>query len=63
MLLEFHSDDLKFSPVATVDLRSSAVAYRQLVFRRHLPSAGPHVLEIRPLGDGRVDLDAIVALR
>jgi hypothetical protein len=49
--------------VATVDLRSSAVAYRQLVFRRHLPSAGPHVLEIRPLGDGRVDLDAIVALR
>jgi hypothetical protein len=47
--------------VATVDL-SGPSAYRAIVFRRHLVR-GPHTIEIRPLGDGRVDVDAFIVLR
>jgi hypothetical protein len=49
--------------VESVDLDASSVRYRQLVFRRHFTERGSHVLEIRPLGDGRVDVDAFIVLR
>ena len=49
--------------VRTVDLEAGSVRYRRLVFRHHLPGDGQHVLEIRALGDGRVDVDAFVVLR
>ncbi len=47
----------------TIDLDAAATTYRQIVFSKHYPSKGPHTMEIRPLGDGRVDVDAIVVLR
>ena len=49
--------------VGTVQLDRASTAYRQLVLGRHLSTLGWHTIEIRPLGDGRVDLDAIVTLR
>jgi hypothetical protein len=49
--------------VATVSLKKTATAYRQLVWSRHFASAGAHTVELRPLGDGRVDLDALVVLK
>ena len=49
--------------VDTVDLASRSVDYRRVVFRWHAPERGAHRLEIRALGDGRVDVDAFVVLR
>jgi len=49
--------------IATVDLDTTTDSFRQLVFARHFSSLAQHTLEIRPLGDGRVDLDAVVVLR
>jgi Bacterial Ig domain len=46
----------------TVDLRASATQYKQLVYGAHMGLAA-HKLEIRPVGDGRVDVDAIVVIR
>lgn len=48
--------------IDTVDLRSDSVDYRRVVFRWH-GDAGDHTLEIRALGDGRVDADAFLVLR
>ena len=39
-----------------------AAGYRRMIFTRHLASGGAHTLEIRPLGDGRVTVDAFVVL-
>ncbi len=47
----------------TVNLDAGATTYRQIVFSKSYPTKGPHTMEIRPLGDGRVDVDAIVVLR
>ena len=41
----------------------SDVHYRQLLARAHATDDGPHVLTIRVVGDGRVDVDAFVVLR
>lgn len=49
--------------VATVDLRSTSAGFRRIVFRRDVAPGRTHRIEIRPLGDGRVDLDAFVVLR
>ncbi|MDH4141839.1 MAG: hypothetical protein OEV61_04445 [Chloroflexota bacterium] len=49
--------------VAAVDLGAPSVRYRQLVFRQHLAGDTEHLLEIRSLGGGRVDVDAFVVLR
>jgi hypothetical protein len=49
--------------VRTVSVRRSATAYRQLVFARHFATAGPHTLQVRPVGDGRVDIDGFVVLK
>jgi large repetitive protein len=48
--------------VGTVQLDRASTAYRQMVLGRHLSTLGWHTIDIRPLGDGRVDLDAIVTL-
>ena len=48
--------------VATVDLQAASRSYRRIVFATAIATDGPHTLEIRPLGDGRVDVDAFVVL-
>ena len=48
---------------ATVNLRSSATTYRKLVFQRHFDTLAPHAIEIRPIGGGRVYLDAFLTYR
>ncbi len=48
--------------VATVDLQAGSRSYRRIVFATAIATDGPHTLEIRPLGDGRVDVDAFVVL-
>jgi hypothetical protein len=42
---------------------AGATQYRQLVFRRAFAAGGRHSIEIRPVGDGRVELDAFIVLR
>ncbi len=49
--------------VATIDLDRAKTTYRKLVFARHFATLGPHVLEIQPVGDGRVDIDGFVVFR
>jgi hypothetical protein len=49
--------------VATIDLDATSIGYRRLVYRTTFPTSARHTLEIRPLGDGRVDIDAFVILR
>ena len=46
-----------------INLRSVDDAYRQLVYSRHFPTLGPHTFEVRPVGGGRVELDAFEVLR
>jgi hypothetical protein len=48
---------------ATISLRSSSVRYRQVVFARRFATLGWHTIEVRPVGNGRVDLDAFAVLR
>ena len=48
--------------VATVDLHAASRGYRRIVFATALATDGPHTIEIRPLGDGRVDVDAFIVL-
>ena len=48
---------------ARINLRSATLTFRQLVFARHWPTLASHTIEIRPIGTGRVDLDAFVVLR
>ncbi len=49
--------------VRIVDLDRSTTGYRKLVFSRHFATLGSHTLEIRPVGDGRVDIDGFVVNR
>jgi Bacterial Ig domain/Bacterial cadherin-like domain/Fibronectin type III domain len=49
--------------ITTVNLDRASAAYRQLVFSRHFATLASHTIEIKPLGDGRVDLDAFILLR
>ncbi len=49
--------------IGMVDLDRGSTSYRKLVFARHFPTLGPHTMEIRPVGDGRVDIDGFVVLR
>ena len=48
--------------VATVDLHAAIRGYRRIAFTTALATDGPHTIEIRPLGDGRVDVDAFIVL-
>jgi hypothetical protein len=49
--------------VATIDLDSTSTRYRRAVFAKDWSSKATHTMEIRPVGDGRVEVDAIVVLR
>jgi hypothetical protein len=49
--------------VGMVDLGASATQYRRLAFRKGFASSASHTLEVRPLGDGRVEIDAFIVLR
>ena len=42
---------------------SGTTEYRRIVFRWSFPTKASHPLELRPLGDGRVDVDAFIVLR
>ena len=43
---------------ATINLHVSSNGYHQLIFHRHFATLGTHTIEIRPIGGGRVYLDA-----
>jgi Bacterial Ig domain len=49
------------SLVATIDL-SGPMSYRRIAFHRELATGGAHAIEVRPLGNGRVDIDAFIVL-
>jgi len=51
------------SKVATIDLDGATTEYRRMVFRWHFSTTGTHTVELRPLGDGRVEVDAFIVLR
>jgi hypothetical protein len=46
-----------------IDLRASSRTFRRLIFSRHFAIRGAHSIEVRPVGDGRVDVDAFAVLR
>ncbi|OGO58899.1 MAG: hypothetical protein A2V85_12165 [Chloroflexi bacterium RBG_16_72_14] len=47
--------------VATLSLRTDSTRFRGIVYRTDL-TVGSHRIEIRPLGDGTVDVDAFVVI-
>ena len=47
----------------TVDLHAASTRYRRVVFRATWSASGTHTISIRPVGDGRVDLDGFERLR
>jgi len=46
-----------------ISLHATRTTYRQLVFARHFATLGSHTIEVRPVGNGRVDVDAFTVLR
>ena len=48
---------------ATINLRASATQYKQYVYGVHFTTLAAHKCEIRPLGDGRVDVDGFIVIR
>ena len=46
-----------------ISLHASRTTYRQLVFARHFATLASHTIEVRPVGNGRVDVDAFTVLR
>ena len=49
--------------VSTIDLDAGSTQYRRLVFRKGFTGSAKHSIEIRPLGDGRIEIDAFIVLR
>jgi hypothetical protein len=47
----------------TISLRSSSFRYRQVVYTRRFSTLAKHTIEIRLVGNGRVDIDAFAVLR
>jgi hypothetical protein len=48
---------------ATIDLDAASTSYRRRVFREGFAGSGKQSIEVRPLGDGRVEIDAFIVLR
>jgi hypothetical protein len=48
---------------ATVNLHASSTAYRQIAYRKTGLALGTHTLQIRVVGDGRVDVDGFEILK
>jgi len=51
------------SLAATIDLHKASAKYRKVVFSRHFTNLATHTIEVRPVGNGRVYLDAFLVLR
>ncbi len=51
------------SLAATIDLHAGSKQYREVVFRHHFATLAGHTVELRPVGDGRIHLDAVLVLR
>ena len=51
------------SLAGTVDLHAKSTHYRKVVFRHHFSDLAGHTIELRPVGDGRIHLDAFLTLR
>ena len=49
--------------VRTINLHSTSISFRQLVFQHHFTTLATHKIEIRPIGGGRVYLDAFLLYR
>ncbi|HEY4189996.1 MAG TPA: hypothetical protein VGM28_06225, partial [Candidatus Limnocylindrales bacterium] len=49
--------------VSTLDLHAGSTAYRRVVFRKAWTASGTHTITIRPVGNGRVDVDGFEVLR
>ena len=49
--------------VSTVDLRTPSTHYRRVIFRKAWSASGAHTITIRPVGNGRVDIDGFEVLR
>ncbi len=49
--------------VSTVDLHARATHYRRVIFRTAWSASGAHTITIRPVGNGRVDVDGFEVLR
>ena len=49
--------------VSTVNLHAGSTHYRRVVFRRAWSTSGAHTITIRPVGNGRVDVDGFEVLR
>jgi hypothetical protein len=49
--------------VATVSERASTTQYRKVLYVRALTPGVAHTIVIRPAGNGRIDLDAILTLQ
>ncbi len=47
----------------TIDLEAAKARFRRVVFRATWSTIGPHTIQIRPIGDGRVVLDGFEVLR
>jgi hypothetical protein len=47
----------------TVSFRASAGKSRVVMYATTFATLGTHTIELRPAGNGRVDLDAFVVLR
>ena len=46
-----------------INLHSARTAFRQLLFTRHFATLAAHIIEVRAVGTGRVDVDTFLALR
>ena len=49
--------------VTTVDLHTRSTHYRRVIFRKAWSASGAHTITIRPVGNGRVDIDGFEVLR
>jgi subtilase family serine protease len=53
-------DGVKVTSTA-VSEKASTVSYRRVLYARTMPS-GTHTIEVRAVGNGRIDIDAILVL-
>ncbi len=49
--------------VSTLDLDVHSTEYRKLIYQTHFSTSGAHTLQVKPMGDGRIDIDGFIILR
>jgi hypothetical protein len=57
---DVYLDGAKVTPTA-ISEKASTVTYKRVLYARTMPG-GTHTIEVRAVGDGRIDLDAILVL-